>query len=129
MISNLSSGRLATPADFLRFYGTEPPEEWFGVTAERDDVLLGMGSVVWDKWGRPWLFFNRAKVNVPAITMHRLAKWVMRDLRRTFDETFVLSFCDEKIAGAEKWLRRLGFEPAPEIGGRPMTIWKAQCQA
>ncbi len=121
------NGRLATPNDFIRFYGHAPPDEWFGVTAERDGVLLGMGSVVWDRWGRPWLLFNRGVPDVPAIAMHRLARWVMRDLRQTFREEEVFAFCDEKIAGAEKWLRRLGFEPVPEMSEVEM-IWKAQCR-
>ncbi len=122
-----SHGRLATAADFERFYGKQPPDEWFGVTAERDGVLLGMGSVVWDKWGRAWLFFNRGQ-GASALAMHRLALWVMRDLQTTFRETTVFAFCDETIAGADKWLQRLGFKPAPEIEA-PVMIWKAQWQA
>ena len=122
-----SHGRLASQADFVRFYGIDPPAEWFGVLGERDGVILGMGSVVWDKWGRPWLFFNRGRSAVSAVAMHRLAKWVMRDLRTTFDENIVHAFCDQTISGAENWLRRLGFKPAPEMEG-PVMIWTAQCQ-
>jgi hypothetical protein len=122
-----SHGRLATPGDFERFYGRPPPDEWFGVLGERNGVILGMGSAVWDKWGRAWLFFNRGDSDVSAFAMHRLALWVMNDLRKTFQETTVHAFCDATIPGAEKWLRRLGFEPAPEIEA-PVMIWKAQCQ-
>ncbi len=122
------NGRLATPDDFVRFYGRAPPEEWCGFTAERDGVLLGMGSIYWDQWGRAWLFFNRANIHVPAITMHRLAKRAIRDLATTFHEEVVHAFCDTEIANADKWLERLGFKPAPEMGG-PVMVWKAQCQA
>lgn len=122
-----SNGRLATPDDFARFYGKQPPDEWYGVLGERDGVVLGMGNVTWDQWGRPWLFFNRAVPDVPAIAMHRLARWVMNDLRTAFGETTVHAFCDTNIAGAEKWLRRLGFEPDPEMGGS-VAVWTARCQ-
>lgn len=104
---------LASADDFRRFFGREPPEIWFGLMAIEGEEIVGMGIVRHDEYGRAWGSLTLRKRLLPLL-MHRTALRVLAALSEA-EEPCILTFCDTAIAGAEKWLQRLGFLPVPEL--------------
>ena len=118
------SVRLATPDDLSAFARREPPDwciEWLGYVAERDGRLLALGSVFWDKWGRVWGAFDK-KERVSPFLMHRLARVTITRLREIGIKQLYAE-CDLRVPNAAKWLRRLGFRPAPIVPPDPRQVW------
>jgi hypothetical protein len=127
--------RSATAADFRRFSGFDVPAEYcidgkaIGYAAERDGIIVALGLVTWDNFGRAWGWFNKTEC-LPAVTMHRRALAMLAILREV-GEPAIHAFCSASIPGAETWLDRLGFardEPltaALEASGNPkkLTVW------
>jgi hypothetical protein len=120
-MSRTNRPRLASKDDFLRFYGREPPEIWFGLAYEEDGEIVGMGIVHHvvrrlpdgtfrsEAWGS-----LDAKKPLPALLMHRTAKRTLAALRVAGEPVLYVG-CDRKLPKAEKWLRRLGFSIDPEL--------------
>lgn len=80
-----------------------PGDEWFGAAAvDADGRTLGVG-VIFNERGRAWALVAG---KVPRMA-HRLALRVLSDCAEVGLE--VWAECDPEIAGAEKWMRRLGF--------------------
>lgn len=113
--------RLATADDFRAFFGREPPNIWFGLTAERDGELIGMGVVRWDEWGRAWASFDAGEA-VPPILMHRAARSAIDTLREV-GEPAIYTFCDAAIPRAAAWLTRLGFAPDLTLSTPEAAVW------
>jgi len=108
-----TSHRLAGVNEYCAFSGETAPAEWPGIKpfvllAERDGEPVAIGAVSWDQYGRAWGEFG-CKEKVSAALMHRTALHVLRMLREV-GEPVIYAFCDKQIEGAEKWLRRLGFQ-------------------
>ena len=110
--------RNATAADYRALTGRDPPECWFGFAGVEEGAVVALGGVTW-RWDARrmralcWCSFD-ARVRVPAVTMHRLALKTLRFLAGD-GEPAAFAFCDHRIPGAEKWLRRLGFAPDAEM--------------
>jgi hypothetical protein len=88
------------------------PPEWcvvdpVGCAAERDGSVIAIGAVTWDKWGRCWAWYN-SREQLPAVTMHRLAKAALNYLRKEGEPT-VYAIANANVPGAARWLERLGF--------------------
>lgn len=113
--------KIATDADFWRFYGQEPPSRWLGVVGERRGALIGFGAVLWDDQGRAWGFFER-RARVSAVTMHRAAVRTLAALRES-GEAAVHTLCDRAVPDAEKWLARLGFKPDADLSNEKREVW------
>jgi hypothetical protein len=115
--------RLATADDLRAWVGRMPPVEWciaeniVGYTAERASEIVGLGFVTWDEYGRAWGWLEKREA-LPTLMMHRKAK-AMLALLRDVGEPALYAFCSQTIPGSEKWLRRLGFVPAPELTTDP----------
>lgn len=106
----------ASDADFVAFYGRPAPETWLGMAAWDDGLIVGMGLVVWNENGCAMGFVDR-RGPVSAFAMHRAVKKVLGILK-SVGEPAVYVTCDERIAKAEYWLKRLGFTPMddnPEV--------------
>lgn len=108
--------RAYTGEDLIPDYATMPP---FGWVAEAGGELVGIGFVVWDKWGRAWGSFNRrsdadGKPYVPALLVHKKAK-EMIDWLREAGQPALYAECSQTIPGAAKWLERLGFKHDPVL--------------
>ena len=123
--------RRATADDFLAFFGRPPPTEiWFAVAACRGDELVAIGSVFWF-WNarsasnhvlQAWAYIDE-KEPMPAVVKHRIALRALAILRAE-GETAIYSCCNSSIDGAERWLRRLGFLPAPEWAIGNEMVWR-----
>ncbi len=117
------SVRLATPEDLRDFARCDLPEwcvEWVAYVAEKDGCLIGLGTIIWDKWGRTWAAFDRRGAISPFL-MHRLAKRTIAHLREVGIKSLYAECGD--VPGAVKWLRRLGFRPAPVVPGASGKVW------
>lgn len=105
--------RLATPDEFVRFFGREPPDIWFGLPHYEGGEIVGMGVVHHDALGRAWGSLD-AKKPLPALRMHRTAKRALAALREAGEPVLYVG-CNRKHAQAEKWLLRLGFSLDAEL--------------
>ena len=104
--------RPARPDDIRAMIGADIDPEYcamapVGYTAERDGEIVAVATITWDKNGVAWGWLNRIGY-VPAITMHRSALRMLRDLREV-GEPALYVICNLAVPGAEKWLLRLGF--------------------
>ena len=115
--------RVATAADFRAFLGREPPPIWTGLVAEDEaGEIVAAGAVIWDEYGRAWGSYS-TRQPLLAVTMHRAARRMLAALKAV-EEPALYTFCSQSIPGAEKWLRRLGFEPAPKLTTDPEhPVW------
>jgi hypothetical protein len=114
--------RPATADDFRRFVGGDPPPIWLGLVAEENGEIVGAGVVFWDELGRAWGSYS-ARRALPPVTMHRAARRVLAALEAV-GEPALYTFCSRTIVGAQKWLRRLGFKPLPELTTDPNhPVW------
>jgi hypothetical protein len=111
--------RPATDADFLAFYGKEPPEIWLGIVHEEYGRVTGIGVVVWNEWGKAMGFVDR-KAPLSPLTMQRAVKRVFQALREAKEPAIYVT-CDHRIPKAAYWLERLGFKPMPD---NP-EVWEA----
>ncbi len=122
--------RQASKADLVAYIGHEPSadwrpylRDWAGYIVERDGKMVGVGCISEDDQGRLWAWVHTREA-LPAMLVHRGVVKVMGHLRRAgFDG--VHCYRDEGIADSERWLRRLGFRPAPKITtARGKMVWK-----
>lgn len=116
-MTNRTEVRLATDEEFRVIYGKAPPPAWVGFVGDRGGRLLGCAGVVWEN-GHAIAFFDKTE-KVSAFALHRGARLLFRVLRQV-GETVVYAGCDEKIPGAAKWLKRLGFVPVST------DVWRAE---
>lgn len=110
-------------ADDLTFPLRDLDAEPFGLTLEIDGDIAVVGGVFW-KAGRCWAFCSiyddRAR---HSLILHRRAKRLLGILRET-GETEICTLCDEWVPRAERWLKKLGFEPTGEyLGAREVWVW------
>jgi hypothetical protein len=108
---------LATDADFLAFYGVEPPPTWLGMAYRESERIIAMGVVIWNEHGAATGFFDR-KGPVAPIVAHRTARRVMDVLKRV-GEPAIYVLCDATVPRSALWLERLGFKPMDD------QIWRA----
>lgn len=116
-------------ADDLRAYtGEDMPAELSsmepaGWVAERDGRMIGLGAVAWDHYYRAWGWVS-TREPLSAVVLHRHACRMLAMLREA-GEPALYVFRDVNCATSERWLRRLGFVPAPELNGtQPLPVWK-----
>lgn len=116
--------RPATAADFVRFYGREPPEGWFGIAGERRGALVGFGGVTIDAdTGRAWAFVDRVGVNLPGKALHRSALLTLAQAAE-MGIAELHATCDDRIEAAARWLTRLGFEHDAALSAETgETVW------
>jgi hypothetical protein len=108
--------RPVTRADIREYAGQDIPEwcvAFGGYAAEQAGAVVALGLVILDSHGRIWGGFE-SKVPLSPVRMHRSARKVLARLRDA-GESVMHAHCSQSIPGAEKWLRRLGFVPAPEM--------------
>lgn len=115
------SPRLATPDDFRRFFGRDPPAVWFGLVAEKDGEILGVGIVQWDEWGRAWGSVDAA-AKVSPIVLHRAARSAIDTLTKV-GEPVIYAFCNTAVPHAAAWLARLGFAPDAALSTGEPQVW------
>jgi hypothetical protein len=108
--------RRASDSDYRAFYGREPPEDWAGFCAIRDDELVAFGWVWIDEWGRAWTGVDKVH-EVPPLMLHRGIRDFFAALQREGIPS-LYALCDERIEPATRWLTRLGFaidEAMPKV--------------
>lgn len=118
--------RLATLDDFRAYTGREPGppwcEQWFGFIGEEDGRMIGLGIISRDEHGRIWGWVENREPVSPFM-LHRAVKSVIGGLQRS-GVTSLHAYCSQSIGGAEKWLRRLGFRPEPDLTTDPNhPVW------
>lgn len=121
------SVRPATAADFRAWCGREPDAawhcQWQGVLVERDGIPVAIGVMSLDPWNRVWLWTDMREP-LPPVMLHRTVLDCLDEMLRR-GITIVHCYRNEEISGSERWLRRLGFVPAPEVGGPfDKMVWK-----
>ena len=119
--------RDASPEDFRAYAGRDPDPtwhvDWAGKLVERDGEVIGIGVVSEDPYGRLWAW-THSREPLPAIVVHRNTKAMLAKLRRAGADA-VHCYRNEDIPGSERWLRRLGFVPAPELGDEGgKMVWR-----
>lgn len=102
--------RPATRADFVRYYGFPPPEQWSGLAATIDRLVVAIGGVCLWEDGNWWVFIDAAPVARSPAMFHRNALRFIRAL----DVSELRVLCDERFARAKEWLSRLGFNETEE---------------
>lgn len=111
--------RPASALDFLNWAGRDPDAawhaQWQGVLAERDGKPIAIAIISRDPYGRIWAW-TELREPLPPAFLHRSALECMDEMRRR-GITIIHCYRNEELPGSEKWLRRLGFVPAPEVGG------------
>lgn len=114
--------RPATAADFLAFFNASPPPIWMGLVYEENGPVA-FGTIVWESWGHAIAFFHCRRA-ISKFTMQRVVKRVFRILRDV-GEPAIYGVPDMKIPGAEKWMRRLGFQPTGFVPpGYTDEVWR-----
>lgn len=122
--------RNARADDYVAVTKRQPPEIWFGMVAECDRKRVAVGKVEW-AWVQVgeearlmcWASFDRLG-EVAAVVVHRRVRQVFKMLRED-GEKAVYCYCNTALPTAERWLRRLGFVPMPEITPHPEygAVW------
>lgn len=113
--------RAATDEDWYVFTGLGRPLEWFGLVAEDDHMLLGLGGAYLGRDDRWWVTFKRAPGVRCRLTAQKAAKSLLSIVESR--GLTVHAIADRRISGAEFWLRRLGFVETEEtLSGE--TIWR-----
>lgn len=99
--------REAKAHDMVQFTKFKLPEHWAGWVYEEQGEVIGMGALVHNS-NRPWLVLDiTERARHRKVTMHRIARMVVKVGLAVFGEVFVMRDQDEP--GSEKWLGRLGF--------------------
>lgn len=102
--------RPATDADLRAFYERAYDAPWFGLAAETEGVVVGIGGIAW-KGERPWLFLDCAPKWMPSpVTAHRLARRILT-IAGEVGETVVYAIPSPQVPTAKKWFKLLGFKP------------------
>lgn len=113
--------RLATKSDFHRFFHIPAPEVWTALALERDGLILGIAGVIYSEDGLAVGFLD-SKVALPR-SVHRSALRFL-DVMRSVGEKRIITYCDNSIAGAAKWLERLGFmKTSDTVEGQEVWEW------
>lgn len=106
--------RPATDSDWAAFSGLRAPGRWVGLVHQDSPWLIdGFGAVYWGVDGRWWITFARAPGVRKIKTAHKAAKALLA-LAEAEGMTPIYAMPDDRIGGAEFWLRHLGFEPTDE---------------
>lgn len=103
----------ATETDWAAVTGLQPPTFWSGIVAKSDVFVYGIGAMYRAADGRWWLMFVRSPGVGMVKTAHSCAKRLIEEARQEHRDLHTLA--DTRIAGAEKWLVRLGFKQTAEL--------------
>lgn len=110
----------ATDDDYSAMFGTMPPQEWFGLVAKTQWLILGIGAVYRGTDGKYWMMFTRSPGVRMTKTAHMAGKRLVQQAKDKGLE--VRALADNRISGAALWLRKLGFKQSTEtIEGYP--VW------
>ena len=108
----------ATDADIARFYGVKLTGEWFGWAIKSKQMIVGIGGA-YNYSGNDWVCFVDQKSKVLKPIHLRLARKAVAQLSRIGAER-VTAMCDERIKGADTFLKRIGFVEQDE------GVWECQ---
>ena len=115
--------RLATQQDFQTFFGREAPAVFTALTASRGTAIVGIGGVAYSEQGEAIGFLD-LRERLPAIALHRAARRFLAVLKEV-GEPSILTYCDDALPLAKKWLTHLGFiETSTQIEGRSIWQWQ-----
>ena len=113
--------RRATADDIYQYYGLDAPGYWFGIVAEDDVMMLGIGGVFAGADGRHWAALGRQPGVRAAKSMLVACRAVMQTAREL--GIVVSATADDRVPGSVALLERLGFQPTAEtIQG--VTVWQ-----
>lgn len=119
--------RPASEDDFYAWAGRLPDPQWHrcweGVMVERDGRPVAIGVISLDFYGRLWAWSD-FREKLPAVTIHRNVLDLLHEIKKR-GVNFVHCYRNEDAPGSEKWLRRLGFVPAPDMSEAPPEIENA----
>src|SRR6185437_6531379 len=109
--------RTASPDDFRAYSGRDPDPrwcvEWWGEVVEHEGELIGIGVISRDEYGRLWAWVD-VRGPISGFLIHRAVTAWVTGLRKN-GAPALYAYCSDRIAGAERWLRRLGFAPDPSL--------------
>jgi RimJ/RimL family protein N-acetyltransferase len=113
--ARLLSFRIAptTKADCEAFYGREMPHRIKAYTGFIDDEVVCIGGLGFPPDSAPIAFadMKEAARQWPyAVELHRFARRVIKEAQESGVRR-IIAKADPSIEAAERWLKRLGFEP------------------
>jgi N-acetylglutamate synthase-like GNAT family acetyltransferase len=117
--------RPTTKADCLAFYKSEPPYRIKANTGLLDGEVVAIGGLGFLPDGRVMAF---ADLTEPAreiqggLILHRFARRAIADAKASGVKRLIAQK-DDSVPAAERWLKRLGFEPLDD--DRMLWLWRA----
>lgn len=113
--------------DVIRYYGAANGEAFLRTfpryaikVGERNGAIVGVGGLGWTVDGECIAFADCSGMRF-AKSMHRAATEIL-ELGRQF-EMKIVAFRQD-LPTSERWLKRLGFEPAGMDGDREVWVWE-----
>ncbi len=115
--------RPAATEDARAFFGFSLPWPWFGLAAEVNGTVVGLGGIAWREDGA-FVFLNCPRKFMPSPLMaHRLALRVLASARAAGEDAIYV-VPTPGVATAKKWLTALGFRF--ERDGPEGEVWKCR---
>lgn len=112
--------RTARDEDWQAITGKDAPAHWIGLAYEEHGQLLGLGGL-YEAADRRWWATVAAKARRP-VALCKAAREVLETAAKA--EVPVYALADQRIDGAESFLRRIGFKDTDEtIEGHRVLIW------
>jgi hypothetical protein len=116
--------RPATQDDALSYYGRTIPWPWFGLAAEFEGVVVGIGGVAWTDDGAT-AFLNCDPQYMPEpLRAHKLARMII-EMVHSSGEPSLYVIPSPGVTTAKRWLSALGFKFDHMRGS--FEVWKL-CQ-
>lgn len=114
--------REAKPTDVVKFSKIVSPRFFYGIVAECDGRLVGMGVIVWGLMNRPYVCLNAEdELRARPLLMHRIGKMLTETGRKVCGRIYTIEDATEPKAA--EWLKRLGYADTGEVlnGGRVLV--------
>jgi RimJ/RimL family protein N-acetyltransferase len=118
-----------TKADCEAFYGQELPSRIKAYTGFIDDEVVAIGGLRFPPDGPPIAFADmkeEARQWPYVVELHRFALRVFKEAKAS-GVPRIIAKADASVEAAERWLKRLGFEPLTD--DRTYWEWRRSLQS
>jgi hypothetical protein len=115
--------RPAVLGDFLKIYGTPPDYRVRAIAGEVGGEVIAVGGIAFLPNGSHVAFLRADdKARQFPMALHKAGLFIIKEARRLGIKRLV-AYAEDGIEAAERWLKRLGFEPA-EYDGQEVWVWE-----
>ena len=116
--------RPTTQDDVDRFLGRSLPYRARAFTGLVDGEIKGIGGIAYIEHGLALAFLHLAPdAQRYAVSLHKAAHRVIKEAQQRGIRKIVAQ-ADEGFPTADRWLRRLGFEPI-QVDGEKIYLWQS----